>query len=50
MKILIKNHVIAWWWKGRVKTFDLKKFVYPVLGIIAFLVVLGFAGKYDIRR
>ena len=51
MNILFKNHVIAWWSKeGKVKTFDLKKFVYPVLGIIAFLLVLGLAGKYDIRR
>ena len=31
-------------------SFDLKKFVYPVLGTIAFIVVLGMAGKYDIRR
>ena len=52
MNILIRNHVIAWWSDGekRIKTFDLKKFVYPILGIIALIVILGIAGKYDIRR
>lgn len=52
MNISIKNHTIAWWSDKdkKVKTFDLKKFVYPMLGILAFICILGLAGKYDIRR
>lgn len=48
--ITINNHIIRWRRGGKIKSFDLTKFVYPVIGILTFIFILGLAGQYDIRR